>query len=103
MHTKKEKGTREKGKGKGQVGGMDHQRHDVALRPMRGGDIDAGLRLCRLAGWDQVRRDWQRFLEGPDSSTVAAVDRDDVVATSATIRYGPRFGWIGMVLVHPDA
>jgi GNAT superfamily N-acetyltransferase len=82
---------------------MDRERRDVAIRPMQPADIEAGLRLCRLAGWDQVRRDWQRFVEGPDSNTVAAVLHDDVVATSATIRYGSRFGWIGMVLVHPDA
>jgi GNAT superfamily N-acetyltransferase len=82
---------------------VDPQHRDIAFRPMRHADIDGGLRLCRLAGWDQVRRDWQWFLEGPDTSAIAAVDQDKVVATSAAIRYGTRFGWIGMVLVHPDA
>jgi GNAT superfamily N-acetyltransferase len=82
---------------------MERAHAEVAIRPMQHADIEAGLRLCRLAGWDQVRRDWQRFLDDPDSTTVAAVLHDDVVATLATIRYGARFGWIGMVLVHPDA
>jgi len=82
---------------------MAHARTDVTTRPMRDADIGAGLQLCRLAGWDQVRRDWQRFIDGPDSHTIAAVRGSDVVATSATIRYGGRFAWIGMVLVHPDA
>jgi GNAT superfamily N-acetyltransferase len=82
---------------------MESARAEAVIRLMQHADIEAGLRLCRLAGWDQVRRDWQRFLDGPDCSTLAAVLRDDVVATSATIRYGMRFGWIGMVLVHPDA
>lgn len=82
---------------------MAQARTDVIIRPMGNGDIEAGIQLCRLAGWDQVRRDWQRFIEGPDSRAIAAVRGSDVVATSATIRYGGRFAWIGMVLVHPDA
>lgn len=82
---------------------MAQTQTDVMIRPMRNEDIDAGIQLCRLAGWDQVRRDWERFIEGPDSRTIAAVRGGEVVATSATIRYGGRFAWIGMVLVHPDA
>ena len=82
---------------------MTHPNVDIVIRPMQQADIDAGLRLCRLAGWDQVRRDWQRFLDGPDSSAWAAAADDEVIATVATIRYGGRFGWIGMVLVNPAA
>ena len=66
-------------------------------------DIEDGLRLCRLSRWDQVARDWQRFLMPGDSGATAAVRDDRVVGTSARIRYGDRFGWIGMVLVDPDA
>ena len=76
---------------------------DIEFRPMVEADIEAGLRLCRLAGWDQVRRDWERFLAGPDSRAWAAALAGEVIATVATIRYGPRVGWIGMVLVHPAA
>ena len=66
-------------------------------------DIQAGLRLCRLSRWDQVARDWERFLAaGPPGATVAVRD-GRVIGTSATIRYGLRFGWIGMVLVDPAA
>ena len=68
---------------------------------MQHADIEAGLRLCRLAGWDQVHRDWRRFLDGPDSTVRAAVHGSDLIATIATIRYGAQFGWIGMVLVDP--
>ena len=74
---------------------------EVALRPMRASDIDAGLRLCRASGWNQVARDWQQFLAlAPDGASVAELD-GRVVGTVATVRYGMRFGWIGMVLVDP--
>ncbi|MBK5299146.1 MAG: GNAT family N-acetyltransferase [Vicinamibacteria bacterium] len=68
---------------------------------MRGSDIDAGLRLCRASRWNQVRRDWEQFLVlTPGGTWVAELD-GDVVGTVATVRYGTRFGWIGMVLVDP--
>ena len=82
---------------------MQRESLDVEVRPMEHADIEAGLRLCRLAGWDQVHRDWRRFLDGPDSSVRAAVHGSDLMATVATIRYGTQFGWIGMVLVDPAA
>jgi GNAT superfamily N-acetyltransferase len=68
---------------------------------MQHSDIEAGLRLCRLAGWDQVHRDWARFIDGPDSQVRAAEHANDLVATIATIRFGTQFGWVGMVLVDP--
>src|SRR6188472_82959 len=64
-------------------------------------DIEAGLRLCRLSHWDQVRRDWERFVAGESSSATVALLDDRIMGTAATIRYGNRFGWIGMVLVDP--
>lgn len=73
----------------------------VTLRPMRQHDIDAGLRLCRASGWNQVRRDWEWFLTlAPGGMWVAEHD-GAVVGTVAAVRYGERFGWIGMVLVDP--
>ena len=74
----------------------------VQFRRMTTEDIGAGLRLCRISGWDQVARDWERFLE-PPSDAVVAVRDGRVLGTCATIRYGEAFAWIGMVLVDPDA
>lgn len=69
---------------------------------MRASDIDDGLRLCRISGWNQVGRDWEQFLTlTPDGAAVAEHD-GRVVGTVATVRYGTRFGWIGMVLVDPS-
>ena len=82
---------------------MQRESLRVDVRAMQQADIEEGLRLCRVAGWDQVHRDWRRFLDGPDSSVHAAVHGSDLIATIATIRYGAQFGWIGMVLVDPSA
>jgi GNAT superfamily N-acetyltransferase len=66
-------------------------------------DIGAGLGLCRASRWDQVGRDWERFITAASAHTTAAVREGRLVGTAATIHYGDRFGWIGMVLVDPIA
>ena len=66
------------------------------------GDIPAGLLLCRSAGWNQTAEDWQLFLKlSPAGCCVAVDDEGRVRGTVATVRYGDRFSWIGMVLVDP--
>jgi len=88
---------------------------DVDFRVMRPADVERGLQLCRLAGWDQVQRDWERFISDEKASVSVAIhpkthapsssNRDaasEIIGTVATIRYGAEFGWIGMLLVHPD-
>jgi GNAT superfamily N-acetyltransferase len=75
----------------------------IEFRGMTHADIKAGLRLCRLSRWDQVARDWERFLAAGPSGATAAVRDGRVIGSSATIRYGARFGWVGMVLVDPAA
>ena len=84
----------------------------ISLRAMRPGDIEAGLRLCRLSHWNQVARDWDRFVRaGSDSATVAVDDSGTVIGSVATMRYdaagakpgGPTLAWLAMVLVDPAA
>src|SRR5215217_5940062 len=75
----------------------------VEFRPMTRADIGAGLRLCRASGWDQVARDWEHFITAPSTHTTAAVRDGRLLGTAATIHYGDRFGWIGMVLVDSTA
>lgn len=66
-------------------------------------DIDAGLALCRSAGWNQLENDWKIFLAlNPDGNRVAIDDNNKVVGTVTTITYGDHFSWIGMVLVDPS-
>jgi GNAT superfamily N-acetyltransferase len=70
---------------------------------MVAGDIPAGLSLCRSAGWNQTRRDWELFLQlSPRECRVAVDDHGEVVGTVATVRYDDHFSWIGMVLVDPS-
>lgn len=74
----------------------------MMIRVMEPGDIASGLALCRSAGWNQLSRDWEIFLRlNPEGNRVCIID-DQVVGTVATMRYGDRFSWIGMVLVDPS-
>jgi GNAT superfamily N-acetyltransferase len=71
------------------------------LRVMTADDITAGMRLKEIAGWNQTRGDWERFLRaGPAGCFVAEVE-GRVMGTAAIIVYEGRFAWIGMVLVDP--
>lgn len=78
----------------------------VDIRPMRSGDIAAGMRLKSLAGWNQVEADWRIFLGAdaahprPEGCFVAVHERA-VVGTVTTIRYGRDLAWISMLLVDP--
>ena len=64
-------------------------------------DIEAGLRLCRASGWNQLEPDWRCFLENSPQGCRVAVCDDRVVGTVATLNYEGRFGWISMLLVDP--
>ncbi len=83
----------------------------VTLRQMTPADVDDGLRLCRLSHWNQVARDWERFLASHEDAARVAVDTDGrVVGSVAAIRYtaaptpaGARtLAWLAMVLVDPE-
>src|SRR5688572_5511910 len=79
-------------------GGTD----DVKLRVMRASDIPFAHTLRQIAGWNQREQDWRGYLTyDPDGCFVADV-RGKPAGTATTIHYEKAFGWIGMVLVHPD-
>ena len=61
--------------------------------------IPAALRLCRVAGWNQVYEDWQRLADYEPEGCFVAVNGADVVGTVTTTRYGTALAWIGMMLV----
>ena len=74
----------------------------MRLRTMTSEDILGGIRLKDLAGWNQTREDWERFLKAsPNGCFVGEVD-GKVCGTVTTICYENRFAWIGMVLVDPE-
>jgi GNAT superfamily N-acetyltransferase len=69
---------------------------------METADIDAGLYLCRCARWNQLKDDWELFLQlSPAGCMVAVNENGKVVGTMATVSYQKKFSWIGMVLVDP--
>ena len=75
----------------------------IAYREMTPADIPAGLNLCRLAGWNQLARDWELFLQiHSKGCRVGVDDAGNVVGTVTTIPYENHFAWIGMVLVDPS-
>jgi GNAT superfamily N-acetyltransferase len=72
------------------------------MRHMTLDDVPAGLRLCRLSGWNQVEEDWLAFLRlSPDACRVVESD-GAIVGTVATLRFAEKFSWIAMVLVDPE-
>jgi len=71
-------------------------------RVMQQEDVEAGLSLCRMIGWNQLAKDWELFLRvSPGDCRVAVID-NKVVGTVTTIKYQKAFCWIGMVLVNPE-
>lgn len=74
----------------------------ITIRAFTTADVPLAGELRRLAGWNQTDRDWLGYLEfEPTGCFVAEIDGRGA-GTATTITYGDRFGWIGMVLVHPE-
>lgn len=73
----------------------------IVYRQLAEADIPRGLALCRQAGWNQLERDWKIFLKLSPEGCLAA-EEGMVIGTAATLNYGNRFSWIGMVLVDKE-
>jgi ribosomal protein S18 acetylase RimI-like enzyme len=74
----------------------------ITLRPLRSGDIGFANELRSIAGWNQTETDWRGYLQfEPEGCFVAEVG-GRAAGTATTIHYENKFGWIGMVLVHPE-
>ncbi|HUR57526.1 MAG TPA: GNAT family N-acetyltransferase [Opitutaceae bacterium] len=80
----------------------DAEKKAVSVRALRAEDLAFANAVRQLAGWNQTEHDWRGYLEyEPTGCFIADVDGKPA-GTATTIRYADRFGWIGMVLVHPD-
>lgn len=73
----------------------------AAFRQMRTADISFADELRSLAGWNQTTTDWAGYLALEAEGCFIADVEGNPAGTVTTICYGKRFGWIGMVLVHP--
>jgi GNAT superfamily N-acetyltransferase len=69
---------------------------------MTTGDIPGGIRLKEVAGWNQTRQDWERFLASSPKGCFVAEVEGTICGTATTISYENRLAWIGMVLVDPE-
>lgn len=69
---------------------------------MTRGDIAFGMSLKQIAGWNQLPLDWERFMEFESQGCFLAHCGGRPAGTACTIAYEKLFGWVGMVLVHPD-
>lgn len=76
---------------------------EMTIRPMEVRDIRAGLELCRLSGWNQLEEDWRLFLCDPNGGGSVVVRDGEIAGTVTVLRYGMKFSWLSMMLVHPDA
>jgi GNAT superfamily N-acetyltransferase len=75
----------------------------LVIRQMTAADIPLGMMLKTLARWNQTEADWRAlFNYNPEGCFVAEWDGKPVGTTTTTVHDG-KVGWIGMVLVHPDA
>jgi GNAT superfamily N-acetyltransferase len=74
---------------------------EIEFRLMQPEDIEAGLRLCRSARWNQTGRDWDMIFKLNPAGCLVAVKDRLVIGTVTTVPYEDRFSWIGMVLVDP--
>ena len=73
----------------------------MRIRAMTEQDVPAGVHLNTIAGWNQTAADWIRFLRFSPDACFVMEHQGEVIGTAATIPYGTRFAWIGMVLVDP--
>ena len=71
------------------------------LRVMTHADVCAAQRLKEIAGWNQTKTDWERFLEASEAGCFVAELDGQVCGTATTISFENRFAWVGMVLVDP--
>src|ERR1051326_7166678 len=77
--------------------------NDLSVRPFKESDLPFADGLRAAAGWNQTLADWQRFLRCEPEGCFLAELRGAPVGTATTTYYSAQLGWIGMLLVHPDA
>jgi ribosomal protein S18 acetylase RimI-like enzyme len=75
---------------------------ELEIRLLTENHISAGLRLSKLAGWNQTESDWRRLLKHDPQGGFIACLNNRVVGTTTSTAYGTDLAWIGMVLVDPD-
>jgi len=78
-----------------------------SYRTLKTSDIPGAQVLREFAQWNQTDRDWENLLALEPNGCFAAEMDGQIVGTATSTRFMPAsgpgsFGWIGMVLVHPE-
>jgi len=74
----------------------------LRIRQLAHADLPFADRVRDLAGWNQTRDDWERFLAMEPDGCFLAEWEGEQAGTATTTRYGTTLAWVGMVLVHPS-
>ncbi|MEN9576117.1 MAG: hypothetical protein RL514_3972 [Verrucomicrobiota bacterium] len=75
----------------------------LRIRVFEKTDFEFADSLRAIAGWNQTKDDWMRFLNHQPDGCFIAEWEGQPVGTATTTIYEDKLAWIGMVLVHPDA
>lgn len=75
---------------------------DIDFRVFKQSDIPFAMELKNIEGWNQTESDWRRYLLLEPDGCFIALYNGKPAGTVTTINYDKRFGWIGMVVVHPE-
>ncbi len=75
--------------------------HSLRLRSLTEADLPFANQVRALAGWNQTRADWKRFLATQPDGCFLGEWEGQPAGTATTTVYGLELAWIGMVLVHP--
>lgn len=71
----------------------------LSIRTMLPTDLVDGIRLSKLANWNQKLADWELFYQLNPAGCFVVTHNDKVVGTVATVNYNGEVSWISMVLV----
>ena len=75
----------------------------IKIRLMRKNDRPFLDNMVTTVGWNQIEKDWDRYIDMEPRGCFVAEFNGLPVGTATTISYEDRIGWIGMVIVSPIA
>ncbi|NTF42958.1 GNAT family N-acetyltransferase [Rhizobium rhizogenes] len=73
-----------------------------AVRTMRAGELELALEWARQEGWNPGIDDAPAFWEADPSGFLVAAIGEVPVGCISVVRYGERFAFIGLYMLHPE-
>jgi GNAT superfamily N-acetyltransferase len=73
------------------------------IRLMKYTDLSFLSKMVTIAGWNQIENDWKRYMDFGPNGCFIAESLGQPVGTATTVAYENKIGWIGMVIVDPNA